>query len=153
VHPKNADGRKIRLVVLVEMLKNLKASHFAAIIVSLVVSAILLALIYVQTGVYLLTAAGPPFLVALVLLVAFTLLSSKLFFKFSRKDAAGLAMAYSVIELAILALGFAAAGAINYRLPDNYLVTSIVSIAIGALIYYGALYFAFGKDSSKKGKK
>ncbi len=123
---------------------SLKADYFATVIVSLFFSAIAAVAIQLLTGGYILKAAGDlaPF-VALALILAFTLLSSRFIFNYDFDDTFGLGAAFAIVEALFLVAGVLVASIIRYDLPANYAVNGLASLVLMSVGYTGILAWLF----------
>ena len=136
----------------------LQFSYFAVVFASAFLSALTLLVIKMATGAYLL-ALPQPFssLVSLALLSFFTIMSSKLVFKFAKKDAAGLAVALLLFMVSIFLFLYLASVIQGMEfifwktlLASGYYssMLPILSALASALLYYGILYIFLEEKKS-----
>ncbi len=132
------------------IIKNLKTSHFAAVILAqLTAGALIIAIrqiVHFDPGYY----GG---LLAIAILIGTTLVFSKLFFRFSKKDAVGLAIALFAVDAFLFVLAILMANVIGYPLPEAYSPAGFARTIIFDIIYYGALTLALKNEVAKKAEK
>lgn len=125
-------------------------SYFAVVIVSAFLSALLTLAIQMATGIYVLAVIPPPLsgLFVIGLLSVFTVMASKDVFGFTKKDAAGLALALLALNAAAFLFLYVLAAAQGMEMlfwktlfEGEYYTTlmPVVSALASAFIYYGLL--------------
>lgn len=137
---------------MMKMPKNMRwKDYFACSIVSWFAMAALVALINYSTGFSILSSFGPfNRIAALALIVAPILISSKIAFGFTKKDALGLAATFAIVETGLVLLMKFTFEMTGYMfLTGGYLVELFVNMLIGCVVYYALLWLLLGKDSKK----
>ena len=126
-------------------------SHFSTVLVSDILAALVLSVIYFASGISVLQAGIAGTLSMLALVILFSWLSSRLIFRFSDEDAFDLAVFLFLLPY-LFGLLFYALGAITGR-PVGIPLTNVSSIAAGllnSLVYYGAMFLVLGEKKAKK---